>query len=288
MKIKLWGTRGSIPVSGPAFMKYGGNTNDDSRLILDAGTGIRELGESLTDEDLRKELFLIVTHSHWDHIQGFPFFKPLYRKGTKITIGGCPKVDVKLHQIFEHQMEKQFFPVELDSITAEVVFLDECIKDLKIGDAYIQALEVNHPILCHSVKIIEDGKSFVFMTDNEINQKNAKLDYKDMVAFVKDVDCLIIDTMYLDEEIEQKRGWGHSSISEVAKLAIDAQVKSLGLYHHDPVREDTMVDNIEAKCKKILKSNGLIIPCFATYDRQEIIGLGTEGYAKKTNRLTDQ
>jgi phosphoribosyl 1,2-cyclic phosphodiesterase len=277
MKIKLWGTRGSLPVSGPAFMKYGGNTpcvevklNDGSMVIIDAGTGIRELGESMTDEDLRKELFMIVTHSHWDHIQGFPFFKPLYRKGTKIRIGGCSRVDIKLHQIFEHQMEKQFFPVAMDSFKADVVFLDECIKNSKIGEAYIQAIEVNHPILCHSVKIIEDNKSFVFMTDNEINQKNAELDYTDMAEFVRDADCLIIDSMYLDEEIEQKRGWGHSSVSEVAKLAIDAQVKSLGLYHHDPVCDDTMIDTMEAQCKKILKRNGLNIPCFATYDRQEI------------------
>ncbi|UCE79292.1 MAG: hypothetical protein JSV13_01265 [Nitrospiraceae bacterium] len=143
-------------------------------------------------------------------------------------------------------------------------------KDTKIGNVYIQAIEVNHPILCHSVKIIEDSRSFVFMTDNEINQENPKLDYEDMLEFVRGVDCLIIDAMYLDEEINKKRGWGHSSVSEVAKLAVDANVKSLGLYHHDPGRGDDMVDEMESRCKKILNNNGLDIPCFATYDRQEI------------------
>ncbi len=277
MKIKLWGTRGSIPVSGPLFKKYGGNTacvevtlNDGRIIIIDAGTGIRELGESLTEKDLSKELFMIITHSHWDHIQGFPFFKPLYRKQTSITVGGCPLVDTKLRQIFERQMEKMFFPVPLDSLAADVVFLDECLNDSKINGIFIKALEVNHPVLCHSVKIIDDSTSFVFMTDHEINQENPKLDYEDTVEFVRNVECLVIDAMYLDEEINEKRGWGHSSISEVAQLAIDAQVKSLGLYHHDPGREDNMVDEIEDRCKKILQKNGLDIPCFATYDRQEI------------------
>ncbi len=277
MKIKLWGTRGSVPVSGPGFAKYGGNTaclevrlNDNNILIIDAGSGIRELGESLTEEDLGKELNMIVTHSHWDHIQGFPFFKPLYRKGTVIKISGCSKVDTKLHDIFDRQMESSYFPVSLDAISAEMDFLDQCVNDTTIGDALIKSIEVNHPILCHSLKIIEDSKTFVFMTDHEIHQRDGRLDYKDTVEFVKDVDCLIIDAMYLDEEMPQKRGWGHSSVNEVARLAIDANVKSLGLYHHDPVREDKVIDEMEARCKMILNSNGTHISCFAAYDRQEI------------------
>jgi len=277
MKIKLWGTRGSTPVSGPQYVKYGGNTpcvevrfNDGNILIIDAGTGIRELGESLIEEGFSKELNITITHSHWDHIQGFPFFKPIYLKEARIKIRGYISTAKKLKQILATQMEKTYFPVPLDALASEIIF-DESVDNWNIEEALIKGIEVNHPSLCYAVKIIEDNKSFVFMTDNELGQKESKTDYKDFVEFVRDVDYLIHDTMYLDEEMSEKRGWGHSSLGEVTKLAIDANVKNLGLYHHDPTRTDDQIDEMETRCRQILKDNGSNTLCFATYDRQELI-----------------
>lgn len=278
MKIKIWGTRGSIPVSGPKYVKYGGNTpcvevrtNDGNILIIDAGTGIRELGESLTKEELSKQIKMVITHSHWDHIQGFPFFTPIYLKGTRIEIRGYLSATKKLKKILSTQMEQTYFPVPLDALSSEIRFTDTCIDRWTIGDAIIKSIEVNHPNLCHAVKIISKNKVFVFMTDNELGQKEPTTDYEDIVEFVRDVDYLIHDTMYLDEEMPQKRGWGHSSIEEAAKLVIDANVKNLGLYHHDPIRTDAQVEEMEARCKQILRDSGSNTLCFATYDRQEFI-----------------
>lgn len=278
MRIKLWGTRGSIPVSSPKYVKYGGNTpcvevrfNHDKILIIDAGTGIRELGESLIEENFSREINMIITHSHWDHIQGFPFFKPIYLKKTKINIRGCLSASKKLKQILANQMEKTYFPVPLNALSSEIRFIDECVDSWKLGEASIEGIEVNHPSLCYAVKITEDNKSFVFMTDNELYQENPNTDYETLVEFVKGVDYLIHDTMYFDKEMSEKRGWGHSSVGEVAKFAVDADVKNLGLYHHDPTHTDDQVDEMERRCKQILKEKGSDILCFATYDRQEII-----------------
>lgn len=278
MKIKLWGTRGSIPVSGEQYLKYGGNTpcvevrfNDNNILIIDAGTGIRELGESLAEEHFSKEIYMVITHSHWDHIQGFPFFKPIYFETTEIKIRGCLSTNKKLKEILANQMEKTYFPVPLDSLASKINFKDECISEWNIGSASIEGIEVNHPTRCYALKITEDNKSFVFMTDNELGQKVPKTDYKKLVKFINNADYLIHDTMYFDEEMSEKRGWGHSSVREAAKLAIDANVKNLGLYHHEPTRTDEQVDEMEVECKQFLKENGSKTVCFATYDRQEII-----------------
>jgi phosphoribosyl 1,2-cyclic phosphodiesterase len=274
MRIKIWGSRGSIPVSGEIYRMYGGNTtclevrlDSGEIIIIDAGTGIRELGNSLTPEDLEKPLYMLFTHSHWDHIQGFPFFTPIYNKKTRLMVYGCLSVTKSVSDILSFQMEKAYFPVPLEGVPSKISFTNECIKNLSIGDAKIDAIENNHPNQCHSLKITENGKTFVFATDNELSQKEPRTGFSEFVEFVENVDCLIHDCMYSDDEIQDRNGWGHSATSEACQLAAQGRVRRFGIFHHDPDRADAEVDRMLSLCKAQLPEE---MHVFGSADHQVI------------------
>jgi len=274
MKIKIYGARGSISVSGRKYLKYGGDTtcieirtDSGELIIIDAGTGIRELGESLSKEDKGKIIHMFFTHAHWDHIQGFPFFAPIYRAETRINIYGCLNSSKPIQQVLATQMDKTYFPVPIEKLPSTIKFVEGCICNMEIGSATIYGIENNHPALCHSVKIVEDGRQFVFMTDNELGQDKQGTSIGEFADFAKNADCLIHDCMYLDEEIESKRGWGHSDVSEVCDLANRAGAKQLGLFHHDPGRSDKDVDRMVSLCRAKLNSG---IQVFGVVQQQEI------------------
>ncbi len=259
MRIKIWGARGSIPVSGEQYLKYGGNTTcveirlrNGEIIIIDAGTGIRELGSSLTEEDLDKTLHMFFSHAHWDHIQGFPFFSPLYREKTRLNIYGCLSVTRGTAEILSSQMDRTYFPVPFHSLPSRIEFFSDCIKDMVINDARIEAIENNHPVLCHSIKVTENEKTFVFMTDNELGQREPRTEFQEFVKFAQEADCLIHDCMYLDEEIDAKQGWGHSAISRTCELVSRSGVRNFGVFHHDPERSDREVDKMVSRCAAIL------------------------------------
>jgi phosphoribosyl 1,2-cyclic phosphodiesterase len=277
MKIKFWGVRGSIPCPGQNTVKYGGNTpcielrfSDPERLIIiDAGSGIRELGNFMMGNDLPKgpistEIFL--SHTHWDHIMGFPFFVPAYIPGTKLKIYGPVNHDETLENIVGGQMTFRYFPVRETELASEIeyIHLQEGTYDLGDGIS-LTTIRLNHPIPCLGYKFEYQGKSFctaydtepysnIFCTDPEDPSYDEDMAREgDEVAaeqntllqnFFSNVDILIHDTQYTAEEYETKMGWGHSSFEHAIKTANEANVKKMLLFHHDPMRSDAQIDEL--------------------------------------------
>lgn len=277
MKIKFWGTRGSIPAPGPDTVKYGGNTTcvevrlkDNTLLIIDAGTGIRKLGLSLIKENIT-QINLFLTHSHWDHIQGFPFFAPAHFPSVEIDIFGRPPAYSKLKELLADQMEYRYFPVNFDDLKSKINFIEIYKNKFTINNATMHIIETNHPGATHALRIEEDGANFVFLTDNEIHPPTLpKNPYKDFVNFSFKADLFVHDAQYTPEEMSNKKGWGHSSYDQATQLAIDARVKSFALFHHEPEHTDKDIDAILMKCKRIIKKQKSSLKCFAAKEESKI------------------
>lgn len=255
MQVVFWGTRGSIPVSGPKYVEFGGNTpclqiklsSTTDTMIIDSGSGIRELGLQLArTADLHsKAIHLFLTHAHWDHIQGFPFFVPSYIPSFSLDIY-CTK-DAKA--ILENQMRTPFFPVTLDAMFAKRGFhLLKSDEVVEIGEAKIRNIPLPHPQESTAFRIDERGHSVVFATDTEHNPDHIN---ETLLELCKGADVLIYDAQYTTEEYRAgKQGWGHSTFMEAIKLARAAGVERLILYSHDPAHDDETLKAIEAAAQR--------------------------------------
>jgi phosphoribosyl 1,2-cyclic phosphodiesterase len=272
VEIKIWGCRGSLPTPGKATLRFGGNTTcleintrSGSPLIVDAGSGIRLLGKELVETDAVHSLCLLLTHSHWDHLIGFPFFTPAYDSRFTINVCGGPAAQSSLRNYLEHQMQAPFFPVEFDVMKAEFRF--ECPK---LGAHCSQADEIaaiplNHPNGGYGFRLVEDGRSFVFLTDNEISYHHEDgLSRAEYVEVCRGADLLLHDAQYTDEEYRMTRGWGHSTYADAVDLALEAGVKRLGLFHHDPDRTDDDLDVHVEACRARIRDAGGDLECFAS------------------------
>ncbi|MFT4552328.1 MAG: CheY-like chemotaxis protein/ribonuclease BN (tRNA processing enzyme) [Chlamydiales bacterium] len=281
-KLELWGTRGSIPVSGSNVMHYGGNTScfaittDEDIIIFDAGSGIRELGIALS-QDLSKNIHLFITHTHWDHIQGFPFFVPAYILGVDFNVYGARGFGKNLENIFRGQLDSDYFPVQLDQMYAKIHFHD-IQGPVTIGDCEVHWEYVNHPGATVAYKLITNGKSIVWMPDNEFLEgytgspydltanSGIAYPYIHIVDFIQGADILVSEAQYTNDEYISKIGWGHSSMTNACLLAKFANVKKWIVTHHDPLHHD---DFLHEKCnqtKEILKNLGHPIPLFYGHD----------------------
>jgi len=267
MLVKFYGTRGSVPVCSPDFQEFGGNTTclcikdkeTNSIAVIDAGTGIRELGKDLVESKHKQdEIFIAFTHFHWDHIQGFPFFAPAFNKKQKINILalGWGKHITCLKDIFKTQMQKQFFPIQLEKMGARFKFmlLDETKKVFKTKTKKPKPVIVKtnkhmHPGGAYGYRIELGGKALVFCTDVEHGNSVDK----NVVKLAEDADLLIHDAQFTDEELKNKRGWGHSSYSQAIEVAEKANVKMLALTHHDPDHDDAFLKKMEKKCQQRFK-----------------------------------
>lgn len=261
MQLSFYGVRGSIPTPGPDTVRYGGNTacvhialSDKTDIVLDAGTGIRMLGKVLLHKT--SPIHVLLTHNHWDHIQGFPFFAPLYTPNREINV--TPGItEESMPDAFLQQMSGSYFPVPKEAIAAKVTIQTHRTNTWSIGSATISRLAMNHPGggSCYS---ITDGKYKVaYVTDNELYPPYKKnTDFLDFVKFVKEADVLIHDAQYVVQDMPAKSGWGHSVAEEAIKLALAANVKCLALYSHDPERTDTMVDEIVEHANTIIELGG--------------------------------
>ncbi len=276
MIIRCWGSRGSIPVSGKQYLRYGGNTtcleirtNDDRILIVDAGSGIREAGNSLIAEG-RHDFTLLLTHAHWDHIMGFPFFKPIYSRKTNLNICGFPFAQSSIKEMLSRVMAPPNFPVNFDTIHANISYQDTRVESYALGSMSITPIAISHPNQGIGYKFEEDGKCFVFLTDNELGYKHeGGLDFQDYLNFSKGADLLIHDAEYNEEEYKKTRSWGHSVYIDALNLALDAGVKKLGLFHHNQERLDAGIDAIVKDCHKVIKKRGKKMECFAVGQSME-------------------
>lgn len=269
MKIKFWGTRGSIAVPGKDTTIYGGNTTcleltlrSGRKVIIDAGTGIRSLGEKLTKENEKVEIHLLITHIHWDHILGFPFFAPIYVPSTEILLDGYPSCVKGLRYTFDNKMGDGFFPIKFDDLRAKIVYMEKLsYGKLEIEDIVIDRTPLHHPQGGFGFRFREGSKTLCFITDNElrIDAPSGRAP-KDYVKFCKDADILIHDAQYTPEEIDMRKGWGHSEYRSTFDLAYRAGVKKLVLFHHDPTRTDPEVKAMKVLCEDLAeKKNSSII-----------------------------
>lgn len=254
MYIKCWGARGSISVSGEKFLKYGGDTTcleirskNNEIIIVDAGTGIRRLGNRLIQENIYSYNMLF-THAHWDHLMGFPFFKPIFFSKTSLNIIRCPHPGKYAEKMMTRVMSPPYFPIKYEKIKANISYSKGCPKGFMIDSIYIEPINLSHPDSGCGYKFIEDGKTFVFLTDNELGfihpDGHTIEEYAD---FCKGADLLFHDCEYSDEDYSKRKEWGHSSISQVTKLAELSNVKRLGIFHHNQDKSDKDVDDLVLK-----------------------------------------
>jgi len=277
MKITCWGARGSIPVSGKDFLKYGGDTTcieirskDDDVIIIDAGTGMRKLGNKLLASN-KRTCSVLFTHAHWDHLMGFPFFKPIYMKGTKISLYGCPYAQESVKDILSRSMAAPYFPVEFSQLQAEFTTQSVCDKAFDIGPVHIEPIQLNHPNRGMGYKFTEDGKSFVFLTDNELSMKHAGgAEYSDYLRFAAGADLLIHDAEYTEAQHALTKGWGHSVYTDALRLAMEAKVDQFGLFHHNQERSDSELDQLVDDCGRIAREKNSKVRCFAAEAGVEI------------------
>lgn len=277
MIIRCFGARGSVPVFGKEFLKYGGSTTcveirtkNDEIIIIDAGTGIRRLGERLINEN-RHSFSLIFTHAHWDHILGFPFFKPIYFDNTSIKIFGCPFSQQSIKKMISQIMTAPYFPIDFEDVKAGISYIGSCKNEFSIDSVTVTPIYLSHPNQGIGYKFTEDNKSFVFLTDNELCFKHpGGLGYHDYLQFSSGSDFLIHDAEFTEDEYKTTRTWGHSTYNDALRLALAAKVKRLGLYHHNQERSDTAIDEIIQDCSNIIGDNGSNLECFAVHEGMEI------------------
>jgi len=270
MYIKCWGSRGSIPVSGKDYIIYGGDTTcleirtaSDDIIIIDAGTGIRRLGNALIQEG-RFQYHFIFTHAHWDHVMGFPFFKPVFLKHTHIQMHRCPFHSKFVETVLSKVMAPPNFPLRYSDIKAQIEYEDACPYQFEIGSVSIDPIPLSHPNAGSGYKFIENGKSFVFLTDNELSFTHPRgLKFKDYLKFSAGADLLIHDAEYTPDEYQTARTWGHSTYPEAVRLAVEAGASRLGLFHLNQDRTDAEMDQIVSDCQQLIPSNNPHLECFA-------------------------
>ena len=256
-QLTFWGTRGSIPTPGPQTMRYGGNTAcisiagpDGRLLILDAGSGLRPLGHALMS---RRQGALwadiLLSHTHWDHIQGLPFFKPLSAAGNRFCIYGPPQNGASLEEILRRQMDPMVFPVPLAALAARLEVHDIPEGVLPLGDLQVQAFRLRHPGTTYGYRIAAGGtRDVAYVTDNELGPGGTYLVPPDwraqLVQFLAETDTLIHDAMYSDQFIAIRSGWGHSTPHQAVDLAAESGCGRLVLFHHEPEHDDDTIDRL--------------------------------------------
>jgi phosphoribosyl 1,2-cyclic phosphodiesterase len=242
-------------------------------IVIDAGSGIRRLGKSLIDSrSPPKEIYLYLTHAHWDHLMGFPFFTPGFIAGTRIHVRGGGIAKRFLERYLAKQMEAPFFPVGFNAMKAKFDFTAGKPSGQRIGSAQLTPIPLSHPNGGWGCRIDESGKSFVFLTDNELGYVHKDgLRHSDYVEASARADLLIHDAQYTADEYKKKKTWGHSAYSDVTMLAMSARVKQVGFFHHDPERTDDEIDTLVARAREKIRSENRGLRCFGVAEGQEVI-----------------
>jgi len=255
LSVKFWGVRGSIACPSANHIKYGGNTScieinaNGHRLVLDAGTGIRGLGKTYLKDDV-SHIHILLTHTHWDHINGFPFFVPAYdpRRSVHIMAGHLHGAE-GIQNVLAAQMDNPMFPVPLSAMQAKMQFQDfEAGVSFNIfEDVLVRTAALNHPNGATGYRIEHKGHAVCYVSDTE--HVPGKLD-QNILALIEGADLVIYDSTYTEEEFPAKVGWGHSTWNEGLKLCREAGAKSLAIFHHDPEHEDSFMDALGVEAKQ--------------------------------------
>ncbi len=281
--LRLWGTRGSIPVSGPAYAQHGGNTScmefafGNERILFDAGSGLREAGMSFLADGPR-HIHLFITHTHWDHVQGFPFFTPIYIPGFEITVYGERGFGRNLEALLGGQLDRDYFPIQREDLRAKLnfVFLDD--TPIQVGAARITREFAHHPGATVAFKIEHEGRKIAYVPDNEFLQgflgdpkdvhrsSEIVLPQEPLVSFLEGVDILMHEAQYPPDEYPGRIGWGHSNLANACVLARLTAAKKWIVLHHDPNHDDAFLHRKLNLTWQILRDMGHYVPVAHSYD----------------------
>lgn len=297
MIVRLWGTRGSIATPGPSTIEFGGNTScaevvtdAGARFIFDCGTGARLLGGYLLAQKTRPITgTILLTHTHWDHIQGFPFFAPLFIPGNEFRVCGPPGANLSLPEVLSGQMEYTYFPVELAQLGAKIQYQDLAEGTHEIDGARVSAQVLNHPAIALGYRVEADGVSVLYLCDHEpywepvwhSGQPPGKIESilhdrdRQHAMFMQGADVVIHDAQYTTEEYPSRKNWGHSTYSYATQIAAAAGVRHLILTHHDPTHDDAFLRNTEQKAQALAQSLGSTMK----------VTCGREGYEETVTRV---
>ena len=264
VELTFWGVRGSIPTPGPETVRVGGNTScvelraDGEHIILDAGSGLRPLGRALASEFAERPITLtvLITHTHWDHIQGFPFFVPAYNPRNHLHILGYEGARKDLQATLAGQMESPYFPIALAQMPGNIIIEELKSLSFTIGSITGTACHVNHPGVCVGYRLETSSGSVCYIPDHESGppmqpESVSRTLEENVISFIKDADILILDAQYTGEEYRTHIGWGHGCIDHVVRVAKAGKVKRLYLFHHDPSHDDAFLDTMLARAREL-------------------------------------
>ena len=280
--VHYWGVHGTLPVPGPGYTRYGGNTpcvsvevGGEPLYIFDCGSGIKGLSDKVMKTPAERfSGRIFISHTHWDHINTVPFFAPLYLRGNQIELFGPYQGDLTIERAISAQMESVYFPVTIREFGARLVFRDLREERLEFGPVTIETMLLRHPGYCLGYKLTCRGRSVCYITDNELYlPKDPRHDpryVEQLATFVKGTDVLITDTTYRDHEYPGKVDWGHSCVSQVCDLAARAEVKRLHLFHHDPDQTDEDIDLKLDEAQMELRRLGSNVVCEAPAEGSEL------------------
>jgi CheY-like chemotaxis protein len=301
MNVRFWGTRGSLAKPGPTTLRYGGNTScvevrgaDGTLIVLDCGTGAHELGQSLMAAGgPRRNGHLLITHTHWDHIQGFPFFAPLFDPGNAWEIYAPGARGQQLERTLAGQMEYSYFPITLAQLSATIRFHDLAEGSFAVGRIRVVTQYLNHPALTLGYRLESGGVALVYSVDHEPHAPDpasrhageAPMHAEDRrhIDFLAGANVVIHDAQYTLEEYPQKIGWGHTPAEWAVDYAVAASVKRLALFHHDPLRDDDAVDRLVEVCRRRAIAAGSLLDVFAAAEGEELHLLEHDAEEGRTN-----